>query len=294
MARNQEKAQSMLHRYLRSKGGDSVRGVVGGVYEKRRPYLATLCDDLDEAEKWHRQVESDIRRNVDEIQNETLGEGRVRDLNDKINKLLRERKHWRRRIVELGGRGAAAEAYTESSATTKSQADDDVFECDGYRYFGAARNLPGVREMVEARRRIRKQQQLGDGDGDGVDEEMDLYGPRQIEEMKKRVNAFYFTGFADNGDDSDKNSIQREKIETEMETFEDDIVGKLIEEWEETHEGDDKYIAKYGADAPWDESYLQYFGRKVSVEEAEKMIQGVALERKKLEALEQLGGEEHG
>jgi hypothetical protein len=29
--------------------------------------------------------------------------GRIRDLNDEINKLIREKGHWERRIVELGG-----------------------------------------------------------------------------------------------------------------------------------------------------------------------------------------------
>ena len=32
-----------------------------------------------------------------------LGEFRIRDLNDHINKLLREKGHWQDRIVELGG-----------------------------------------------------------------------------------------------------------------------------------------------------------------------------------------------
>ena len=32
-----------------------------------------------------------------------LGEFRIRDLNDHINKLLREKRHWQDRIVELGG-----------------------------------------------------------------------------------------------------------------------------------------------------------------------------------------------
>lgn len=32
-----------------------------------------------------------------------LGEFRIRDLNDHINKLLREKQHWQDRIKELGG-----------------------------------------------------------------------------------------------------------------------------------------------------------------------------------------------
>ena len=32
-----------------------------------------------------------------------LGEFRIRDLNDEINKLIREKNHWQDRIKELGG-----------------------------------------------------------------------------------------------------------------------------------------------------------------------------------------------
>lgn len=32
-----------------------------------------------------------------------MGEFRIRDLNDEINKLLREKGHWEYRIKELGG-----------------------------------------------------------------------------------------------------------------------------------------------------------------------------------------------
>jgi len=32
-----------------------------------------------------------------------LGEFKIRDLNDEINKLLREKGHWQDRIKELGG-----------------------------------------------------------------------------------------------------------------------------------------------------------------------------------------------
>ena len=38
-----------------------------------------------------------------EIQNEGLGEHRLRDLNDEINKLLKEKWQWEMRIKELGG-----------------------------------------------------------------------------------------------------------------------------------------------------------------------------------------------
>lgn len=44
MARNEEKAHSVLNRYLAGKGE----------IEKptKRPYLASECDDLNDADKW--------------------------------------------------------------------------------------------------------------------------------------------------------------------------------------------------------------------------------------------------
>lgn len=65
----------MLHRYLRSRAGDD--GVPGGGSglgrpRARRPHLATLCEDVDEAERWRRQVLRDASRKVGDIQNRTL------------------------------------------------------------------------------------------------------------------------------------------------------------------------------------------------------------------------------
>ena len=96
MARNEEKAQSMLNRYLQMKKGDA------GVPEKR-PYLASLENDLGKAEKWRFQILKEISKKVQEIQVDTLPEYQLRELNDLINKLVREKNHWQRRIIELGG-----------------------------------------------------------------------------------------------------------------------------------------------------------------------------------------------
>ncbi|PNH08768.1 Pre-mRNA-splicing factor ISY1 [Tetrabaena socialis] len=50
MARNEEKAQSMLNRFLAGKQGDA-RGP-----KAKRPYLASECRDLVEADKWRSQI----------------------------------------------------------------------------------------------------------------------------------------------------------------------------------------------------------------------------------------------
>lgn len=70
MARNQEKAQSMLNRFLAGKEQDK-RGP-----KQRRPHLATECRDLNEADKWRQQVLREIGKKVMEIQNAGLGEHR--------------------------------------------------------------------------------------------------------------------------------------------------------------------------------------------------------------------------
>ncbi|CAN7112104.1 unnamed protein product, partial [Brassica rapa subsp. narinosa] len=46
---------------------------------------------------------TDHARDQPQSRRDSEGEHRLRDLNDEINKLLRERWHWERRIVELGG-----------------------------------------------------------------------------------------------------------------------------------------------------------------------------------------------
>ena len=90
----------------------------------KRPYLASECDSVQMCEMYRQQVMSesdsqmltnvmisylcqvirDISKSVTAIQNAGLGEFRIRDLNDHINKLLREKKHWENRLRELGGK----------------------------------------------------------------------------------------------------------------------------------------------------------------------------------------------
>ncbi|KAK7313099.1 hypothetical protein VNO77_37509 [Canavalia gladiata] len=151
MARNEEKAQSMLNRFIAMKAEEKKKP------KERRPFLASECRDLSEADKWRQQIMREIGRKVAEIQNEGLGEHRLRDLNDEINKLIREKSHWERRIVELGGPN-----YTKHSAKM-TDLDGNIVDVPnpggrgpGYRYFGAAKKLPGVRELFEKPPELRK------------------------------------------------------------------------------------------------------------------------------------------
>ncbi|RLN47195.1 hypothetical protein BBJ28_00004136 [Nothophytophthora sp. Chile5] len=154
MARNEEKAQSLLNRWT------SMKQDFADTFKKW------------DAERWRRQIIREISKKVADIQNGacclecsfispvvvhlvdayacgclcTAGSGEhvIRDLNDEINKRIREKRHWERRIVQLGG---------SDYARTQPQAYDAdgsaVRGAGGYKYFGAAKNLPGVRELFQ-------------------------------------------------------------------------------------------------------------------------------------------------
>ncbi|XP_008288901.1 cat eye syndrome critical region protein 5-like [Stegastes partitus] len=137
MARNAEKAMTALARFRQAQ-------LEEGKVKERRPFLASECSELPKAEKWRRQIISEISKKVAQIQNAGLGEFRIRDLNDEINKLLREKGHWEVRIKELGGPD-----YARVGPRMLDHEGKEVPGNRGYKYFGAARDLPGVRELFE-------------------------------------------------------------------------------------------------------------------------------------------------
>ena len=146
MARPEEKAQAMLNKWVKMRDqGENYAQIQAS---KRRPYLASLCEHLHDAEKWRRQIIREISNNISKIQNKGLGEHAIRDLNDTINKSMREKYHWNKRIIELGGvdynRIERLQQLEESDGTGGSMG---LKGSSGYRYFGAAKELPGVKEL---------------------------------------------------------------------------------------------------------------------------------------------------
>ena len=65
MARNEEKAQSMLNRYLAMK--QEARGT--NRKPERRPKNPAECDDLQKAEKWRWSVIKEVSDKMSRIQN---------------------------------------------------------------------------------------------------------------------------------------------------------------------------------------------------------------------------------
>ncbi|KAJ1531993.1 hypothetical protein ONE63_000628 [Megalurothrips usitatus] len=138
MARNAEKAMTTLARWRAAQVGDEPKD------KERRPYLASECNDLAKADKWRMQIIREIAKKVAQIQNAGLGEFRIRDLNDEINKLLREKGHWEVQIRDLGGPD-----YARVGPRMLDHEGKEVPGNRGYKYFGAAKELPGVRELFE-------------------------------------------------------------------------------------------------------------------------------------------------
>ncbi|KAH8827107.1 Isy1-like splicing factor [Flagelloscypha sp. PMI_526] len=143
MARNEEKAQSMLYRFREAQAAELGLGTRAD----RRPRMASACKSMRECERWRGEILREISRKVSKIQDAGMTDYEVRDLNDEINKLLREKRHWENQIIALGGAN-----YRRNVAML----DDDGKEVPGtkgYKYFGRAKDLPGVRELFQSRKK---------------------------------------------------------------------------------------------------------------------------------------------
>ena len=138
-----KKGKDISDQYMKLMAGEAASrrgGKRGG--GSRRPYMASDCKDLNDAEMFRMQIMHEIKAKVNEIQNASLGEFKIRELNDEINKLVSERGHWQRQIKELGG----PDHFLSTSRDTEGSRPRGG---GGYTYYGAAKNLPGVRELFE-------------------------------------------------------------------------------------------------------------------------------------------------
>lgn len=137
MARNQEKGQTLFSRWSDFKATQSGPGGDKG----KRPLLQSECASIPEADKWRRDVVREITKKVTAIGNAGLGEHRIREINDEINKLMKKKYYWEMRILDLGG---------PDHRRIKQHYDIEGKElpgAPGYKYYGAAKDLPGVREL---------------------------------------------------------------------------------------------------------------------------------------------------
>ena len=209
MARNAEKAQSMLFRFRAQQASDL--GILD-VNKTRRPKAISQQDHIPTCERWRGQVLKEISRKVSKIQDPALSDYQIRDINDELNKLFREKWQWEMRIREMGGPN-----YMRGGGRVVDD-EGNVIEGGGkgYRYFGRARELPGVKELFEAAKVKPEDEKKGAGE--------------RRADLRARVDAGYY-GY--NLDEEDGSLLEYEALK-EKEAFETLMVEdeKADPEWE--------------------------------------------------------------
>ena len=142
-----------------------------GTRSDRRPRMASACKSLRECERWRGEILREISRKVSKIQDcvcfslylirsdfvgsnlpftAGLTDYEVRDLNDEINRLMREKRHWENQIIALGG---------ANYRRNVSMLDDDGREVPGtkgYKYvippLSSARRYEPFEDTLDGRK----------------------------------------------------------------------------------------------------------------------------------------------
>ncbi|KAF8173242.1 Isy1-like splicing factor [Mycena galopus ATCC 62051] len=110
--------------------------------------MASACKSSRDCERWRGLLREISRKWLKFKTLADLSDSEVRDLNDEINKLMRDKDIGRIRSSRL----VAVTNYRRNVAML----DDDRKEVPGtkgYKYFGRTKELPGVRELFQSRKR---------------------------------------------------------------------------------------------------------------------------------------------
>lgn len=185
----------MLFRFREAQAADL--GIID-TGRSRRPRMITEVESVPICEKWRGQVLKEISRKVSRIHEPVLSDYQIRDLNDEINKLMREKHMWEIQIRNLGGpnymRGGG-KVYDEQGREVPGGGK-------GYRYFGRAKDLPGVKELFEAAKSKGQE-----------DKPLD-----KSKDLRKAVDAAYY-GYAPNEENPELLKYEAEKERQAIETF---------------------------------------------------------------------------
>ncbi|KAI5959926.1 ISY1 [Candida pseudojiufengensis] len=108
---------------------------------KQRPKNVNRVSSIPQADKWRSIILSEISSKLTQINDSTTNDQRLRELNDELNKLFKEKRSWEYRIKELGG--------NDYILATKNDMIHSGINLAGWRYFGRAKELPDVKKMIE-------------------------------------------------------------------------------------------------------------------------------------------------
>ncbi|CRG94918.1 pre-mRNA-splicing factor ISY1, putative [Plasmodium gallinaceum] len=199
MARNVEKGKSMLNQWLKAKELNEKKNFF------KIPKKVYEVDDLESAISYRKYIIKEICSKIKEIQNYSLSDQHIRELNDQINKLISIKNKWEIRIIELGG----PDYQTESNTLINAHCSE-LKGNNNYKYFGAAKNLKGVKELLFRENEERKK--------------LALKKKKDKRNLDKFVNIHYF-GYCD-----DENEIllnEELKIQKKLEKNDLKILKKI-------------------------------------------------------------------
>lgn len=108
----------------------------------KEPLIPETTTRVGIAEQARKDLVREISRKISRIQDQTIDEDVVRQLNDEINDLLKQKYAWDQRIHELGG-------IERKSVQLADKMGVEAPNVHQYQYFGRAKDLPGVKEALE-------------------------------------------------------------------------------------------------------------------------------------------------
>lgn len=140
MSANNKEAQSGINRFIAHKSREA------GVLETNpnlRPKYVQKEKSLAQADKWRTLILGEISSKLTKINDTALNDYQIRDLNDDLNKLFKEKRAWEYHIRDLNG---------PDYLRLQSQLSLGM-QVNGYRYYGRAKELPDVTVILDERRR---------------------------------------------------------------------------------------------------------------------------------------------
>ncbi|CCG25067.1 Isy1 pre-mRNA-splicing factor [Candida orthopsilosis Co 90-125] len=154
---------------------------------QNRPRYVQKVQSIPQAEIWRNIVLGEISSKLTQINDSQTSDVRLRELNDALNQLFKEKRSWEYHIKNLGG--------NDYIHNVKDMINSGV-NVAGWRYFGRAKGLPDVKKMIEEKKgQIEKQN-----------------GGESTKDLEKRLDDHYYGKLKDSKHLLDYESKQSEQL----------------------------------------------------------------------------------
>lgn len=177
-----ESRNDLLNRWVRMKREERA------LKSWEKPSDPGTVNSLSDCERWRKRVCDDLNEKLEKLYNEPLPPAETRFLNDEANRTIQEIRRWEHRILQLGGIDYARVGYKTPEGDYLNS------NLNQYQYFGRARNLPGVRELLEAEKQQKSELYAGSKKNNKIElmEKVDaryygLYEDPDLEKQEKEL-----------------------------------------------------------------------------------------------------------